>query len=310
MDSMVNNHNPDRFDAASLTATGIDVLRAYEDAATEIGRLDAAAKLATAGLRELLVLRCVATPAGAGHTGMIALARADGEGDESVRTYDAGLRAGAARARGGALPSVASLHELLCLPLPAWPASPVDSLLRDAHERTPPVLKAVLVALAIRAADGTDGTDRAVEASTTRIASLAVTLVLCVGGATTDSWLTLPPPSPTADHSLRDTFTALAREARAAARGLQAARELCDADEQRVRDSLGRAAYSALDVLALLRDRLVIGVPEAAHALGLTPPTAGAAVARLVELGVAREVTGKARSRAFAYDGVVRALAP
>jgi hypothetical protein len=33
-------------------------------------------------------------------------------------------------------------------------------------------------------------------------------------------------------------------------------------------------------------------------------------VARLVELGVAREVTGKARSRAFAYDGMVRALAP
>jgi hypothetical protein len=234
---------------------------------------------------------------------MIALARTDGEGDGAFRSYAAAVRNGAARARGGALTSIASLHELLALPAPAWPAVPIDELLRDTHERTPPVLKAGLAAGAIRSAAADSDA-----AEVARFVALAVTLVLCVGGATTDAWLTLPRGAP--DETLRDTFAALAREARAAERGLAAARELFDTDEQRVRESLGRAAYSALDLLALLREQIVVTVPEAARALDQTPPTAGAAVARLVELGIVREVTGKARSRAFAYEGIVRALAP
>ncbi len=148
----------------------------------------------------------------------------------------------------------------------------------------------------------------ATAAEIARLGALAVTLVLCVGGATTDAWVTLPSTPP--NESLRDTFSALAREARAAERGLADAQELFDSDEQRVRESLGRAAYSALDLLGLLREQIVVTVPEAARTLDQTPPTAGAAIARLVELGIAREVTGKARSRAFAYEGIVRALAP
>jgi hypothetical protein len=290
-----------RFDSNDLFAAGGDTIRCYEDAATAIGRLDAAATLAPAGLRELLVLRCIAMPTGATHSGMIALVRADGEGDESLRAYGVALRDGAARARGGALPSVASLHDLLGLPAPAWDAQPIDELLRDGRERIPPVLKAALAAHSIRAAHG--------GADDTRLAALAVTLILCVGGAITDAWLTLPRAAVNGPQSLRDTFSSLAREARAAEQGLAAARELCGSDDQRVRDSLGRAAYSALDVLALLREQIVITVPETARSLDQTPPTAGAAVARLVELGIAREVTGKARSRAFAYEGIVRALA-
>jgi hypothetical protein len=289
-----------------LASAGSDLLRSYEDASTAIGRLDATGRLAAHGLRELLVLRCIATPNGASHTGMIALARPDGEGDDPLHSYGRAVRTGAARARGGALPSVASLHELLHLPPPAWQAAGTDELLREVHERTPPVLKSALAALAIRAAAG----DRAIEPETTRLISLAVTLALCVGGATTDAWLTLPGAEAGADHSLRGAFAALAREARSAERGLLAARELCEADEERVRDSLGRAAFSALDVLALLSERIVITIPEAARALGLTPPTAGAAVERLVALRIAREITGKARSRAFAYEGMVRALEP
>jgi hypothetical protein len=239
----------------------------------------------------------------ADHSGMIALVRPDGEGDRSLGAYASAVRSGAARARGGALASIASLHELLAVPAPAWSAAAIDDLLRDTHERTPPVLKAALAAGAIRSA----ATDSAA-AESERVAALAVTLVLCVGGATTDAWLTLPPAPSNA--SLRDTFSALAREARAAERGLADAQELFDTDEQRVRESLGRAAYSALDLLGLLREQIVVTVPEAARVLDQTPPTAGAAVARLVELGIAREVTGKARSRAFAYEGIVRALAP
>ncbi len=298
-----------QIDSTALTSAGIDVIQSYEDASTAIGRLDASARLAPTGLRELLVLRCIATSIGTDHSGMIALVRPDGEGPESHSIYADALREGAARARGGALPSVGYLHALLRLPGTGLPVGPIDDLLRDVHERTPPVLKAALAALALRAAAPVDSpdTDRV---PAELLPALVAALVLCVGGATTDAWLTLPPAPAGAEYSLGGCFAAFAREARAAERGLAAARELFVADESRVRDALGRAAYSALDVLARLRDEIVITVPETARALGLTPPTAGAAVARLIELGIAREVTGKARSRAFAYEGMVMALAP
>ena len=289
-----------------LAAAGILCVRNYEDAAAAIGQLDATGRFASAGLRELLVLRCIATPGRATHTGMIAQVRADGEGDDALGEYAIALRAGAARARGGALPSVGSLHELLRLPHPDWQTSAIDELLRDAHERTPPVLKAALAALALRdaAAGEPDGP------KTAQLFALAVTLVLCVGGAITDAWLTLPHVNTRAEPSLRETFTLLAREARGAQRGLLAAQELVASDKERVRAALGRAAYSALDVLELLHQKIVVTIPDAARALDQTPPTTGAAIARLMELGIAREVTGKARSRAFAYEGIVRALEP
>jgi hypothetical protein len=289
-----------------LAAAGILCVRSYEDASTAIGRLDATGRSASAGLRELLVLRCIAMPTRATHAGMIAQVRADGEGDDALGEYASALRAGAARARGGALPSVGSLRESLRLPDPGWPTSAMDELLRDAHERTPPVLKAALAALALHDAAGGDaGMPKAAQ-----LVALAVTLVLCVGGAITDAWLTLPDVNAGAEPSLRETFANLAREARAAQRGLLAAQELVASDEERVRAALGRAAYSALDVLELLHQKIVVTIPEAARALGQTPPTTGAAVTRLMELGIAREVTGKARSRAFAYEGIVRALEP
>ena len=301
--------------ASALASSGGDTVRAYEDAATAIGRLDATAQLAEPGFRELLVLRCIATGAGISHQGMIALAVADGEGGQASAAggqFAGALRQGAARARGGALPSVESLHELLQLAPPAPPVQAIDDLLRDAHARTPPVLKAALVAQALRAPSSRDADGPARSSLTDeQLAALAVTLVLCVGGATTDAWLTLPKVTGVrTDLSLRELFTALAREARATERALLTARDLADVDEHRVRDTLGRAAYSALEVLAFVRERIVISVPQASRALGLTAPTAGAAVARLVELGILREATGKARSRVFAYDGIVRSLSP
>jgi hypothetical protein len=314
--------------SGALASGGADTVRTYEDAATAIGRLDAAACLADSGLRELLVLRCIATATGSSYPGMIALARSGGEGEQSesaIAGFGRALREGAARSRGGALPTLASLHELLRLGSPGAEAAGIDAILRDAHERTPPVLKAALAAHALRAASRSTalpGSEKHPTAPAEQhLAALAVPLLLCVGGAITDAWVTLPhaggnnpgddaADAPPAVPSLREIFAALAREARAAQRGLLAARELCVADETRVRDALGRAAYSALDVLALLREQIVITVPDTARTLAITPPTAGAAVARLVELGIAREVTGKARSRAFAYERMVHALRP
>ena len=103
---------------------------------------------------------------------------------------------------------------------------------------------------------------------------------------------------------------ALAREARASERGLAAARHRAAADEQRLRDALGRASYSALSVFGRLQQSLVIGIPEVAQALDLTPPTVSAAVVRMETMGIAREVTGRQRARRFVYTALVDALAP
>ena len=305
-------------------------IRSYEDAATAIGRLDGTAFLAPRGLRELLALRCTVTPSGASRDGMIALLRPDGDEDSPLRTYRAALRTGASHARGGVVPSVELLYDLLGITPPKSSAesgtfaqptaqssalmteSAITEFMRDALLRTPPLLKAAMTAGALLASPG----DNRVA-----LASLATSLVLCVGGATTDAWITLPlaadsilaqGPGTTTDGSdwLGRAFRALASEARAAERGLADARRQLDADQARVRDAFGRAAYSALDLLDLLANELVITVPDAARTLGQTPPTAGAAVARLADLGIATEITGRARSRAFVYAGLVDALAP
>jgi Fic family protein len=60
----------------------------------------------------------------------------------------------------------------------------------------------------------------------------------------------------------------------------------------------------------VLRRDGAINVPDVAIALGISTPTAGAAVERLVELGIAREITGRARSRVFVYAALVEALSP
>ncbi|MFI5312364.1 MAG: hypothetical protein ACHQQ3_14085, partial [Gemmatimonadales bacterium] len=130
-----------------IASSGADTIRAYEEAATAVGRLDATARLAGAEVQRLLVLRCAVQSFSAGRDGMIALLRPDGEGEPQVRAFLRALETGAARARGGVVPSVAMLHELLGEESDRaanW--SEADALLLDARDRSPPLLKAMLVA--------------------------------------------------------------------------------------------------------------------------------------------------------------------
>ena len=312
-----------------LFETGATGARAYEDASTAVGGLNVASALAAPGFRHLLVLRCMVTPFAGGRDAMIALLRADGAGDPRVLAYGEALRVGGTRARGGFVPSVELLDTLLAVPEPAAgsadhqsvaPGEPqsgvstaaIDLLMRDGTVRTPPVLKAVIAVGALLALRGRQ---------TVPFASLAASLLLCVGGATADALLTLPlltddklANGPLGDAGwgvwLSIAFASLAREARAGTRGLEGARERVATDQARVREAFGRASYSAIDLLELLANDLIITVPDAARALDQTPPTAGAAAARLVSLGIAREITGRARSRAFVYEGLIGALAP
>ena len=64
----------------------------------------------------------------------------------------------------------------------------------------------------------------------------------------------------------------------------------------------GRRAGSALRVCEALASRPVLTVSGAAQRTGLSFPGASSGMQLLTELGITRELTGKRRNRAFAYD--------
>jgi Fic family protein len=61
------------------------------------------------------------------------------------------------------------------------------------------------------------------------------------------------------------------------------------------------AVHSNLEVYEHLRRRLAITVPETARACNTTKPTVTRAIADLEQLGIVKEVTGKARGRVYLY---------
>lgn len=71
-------------------------------------------------------------------------------------------------------------------------------------------------------------------------------------------------------------------------------------DRERI-SSLGRQANSALRVHDVLMAHPICTIPEVAKGTGLSYPGASAGLNRLIELGIASEVTGDWRARTFAY---------
>jgi Fic family protein len=76
--------------------------------------------------------------------------------------------------------------------------------------------------------------------------------------------------------------------------------DLVAADRLRI-EGLGRPAGSALRVHELMRRRPVVSIADLADALGLSRPTVAAALERMRELGIVREITGRQRRRLFVY---------
>jgi len=82
---------------------------------------------------------------------------------------------------------------------------------------------------------------------------------------------------------------------------------LFEKDRARI-EQLGRPAASALRVHQHMQSKPIISVPAAAQELSLTAPTVRKSIEHLVELGIAREITGKQRGRLFIYDGYLDIL--
>lgn len=82
---------------------------------------------------------------------------------------------------------------------------------------------------------------------------------------------------------------------------------LVDDDREKIH-RLGRAAASALRVHDLAGRRVVLTAAGTASQVGLSVPTVNAALARLQETGILREVTGRRRGRIFLYESYLELL--
>jgi Fic family protein len=91
---------------------------------------------------------------------------------------------------------------------------------------------------------------------------------------------------------------------------VQTARRLVDLfqqDTQRVQGAGGRNA-NMLRVLDTLRQRPLCSLRQAGATAGISFPTASKAMLALVEMGIARELTGQRRNRVFVYDAYLNIL--
>jgi Fic family protein len=84
-------------------------------------------------------------------------------------------------------------------------------------------------------------------------------------------------------------------------------RELIERDRGTIH-ALGRGSASALQVDDLAGKRIVLSARNAAAALPLSVPTVNAALARLEQAGILREMTGRRRGRLFVYDAYLELL--
>lgn len=73
-------------------------------------------------------------------------------------------------------------------------------------------------------------------------------------------------------------------------------------------ERLGRGSGSALQVHRALERRPLASIAHLATATGLTVPTVTAALGRLADAGITRELTGRRRNRVFAYESYMRLL--
>ena len=84
--------------------------------------------------------------------------------------------------------------------------------------------------------------------------------------------------------------------------------EMFASDRAAIQLRAGRRVGSAIRVHDALKARPVVSLPQVCVQTGLSFPAASAAMQSLVEQGIARELTGRARNRKFAYDRYISIL--
>jgi hypothetical protein len=204
------------------------------------------------------------------------------------------------RARTGAPLTVARVLAYDAVAPSAMPMdlAALDDVLRPGGQPRPVLMRAVAAAAAC--GEGV-------------LAELVPALLLCSTGITDQLRLL---PFAAADASRRETahlawrsgdeeplsallLGACAQEARERRMAMRRALAAMDDDETSLAP-LGRAAITARRALAVLRGQLATSMPRLSELLECSRPAAGDALERLVEVGLAVEITGRQRDRVYA----------
>lgn len=315
------------YQASALTS------RLIEECSEELGRLDAMVAMAPGSVPLLLqnwtVARLATPDAQAMRVGSAALVASSVEIthaaslSEDLAAWQRRLDDGERRARSGVPLAVPEHFELA----PAARAQLVDALKPGGQPRSV-LLRAVCVVGAIEAWSGAAGdaerdTERDAESPAARMsrrqgspeAELLAALLITAAG-TTDRVRMLPFAELAAGRAEAIetwrsggtqpfTHAALSALAPAARRLRLQVRLLLDARaaEDDHLSSIGRAAVTGRRALQVLRDSLATSMPDLAQRLDCSRPAAGDALERLVELGLAEEITGRGRDRVYVWAG-------
>jgi Fic family protein len=195
----------------------------------------------------------------------------------------------------------------------------LEQFLHDQPQRTPTLIKAALAHVQFETIHPfLDGNGR--------VGRLLITLLLCAEGVLREPSLYLSLHLRQHRQRYYDLlsqvrtdgdwetwmhfFSEAVREtADAAVTTARAIVELFAQDRERVR-ALGRPAGSALRVHHELQRRPLVTAGWLVNQTSLSAPTVGKALEALVSIGLAREITGRRRSRVFAYEQYMALLNP
>ncbi len=186
----------------------------------------------------------------------------------------------------------------------------LEKYLQDQPSRTPVLLKAALSHVQFETIHPfLDGNGR--------LGRLLITFLLCTEGALSEPILYLSLYFKThrdvyydllqrvrvdGDWEAWVTFflEGVTETAELAVKSAQRIMNLFGADRTRI-ESMGQAAGNALRVHSYLRKKPVLEIPRASREIGISQPTVTSALKRLEEIGVVKEITGKARDRIYVY---------
>ncbi|MHB0963784.1 MAG: hypothetical protein ACYC5V_11310 [Gemmatimonadaceae bacterium] len=282
----------------------VGLLRATEDAVDALSRLDEQVAVSAPGLATLLKLRSAQAivaandrPPGTALDGEAAFASLlgwwyapDGRefivDDPHLRGTAVALDAAAEMMRAGRALTIGLLDEAMRAgdaSLPVLPGAFAETL-RAAETEGWPALLTTAVLLS-----GACGEARNVAAS------IARAVVPLSGGVMADAFVVAK-----CAENAASALHGIANEARTVRRRVSVYREACSSAAERCHE-FGRGGPSAAALAELLAGRPAITVAEAAAALDISAPTAGAAMERLMSAGLLREITGRGRDRVFVY---------
>ncbi len=187
----------------------------------------------------------------------------------------------------------------------------LEMFLHDEPARTPLLLKAALSHVQFETIHPfLDGNGR--------LGRLLITFLLCVEGALSEPLLFLSLYFKTHRETYYDLLQKVRMEGdweawvtffmegvrETAEKAIQTTQRIVKlfADDRSRIEGLGQAAGNVLRIHSYLLINPVLEIPRASHEIEISQPTVTSALKRLEDMGVVREITGKARDRVYTYS--------